>query len=180
MDLEKESTIQVDTGKAKDIALQCNKLLEIQREIVDLENQLKLKKELERKFSEETIPNLMHEAGITLMKLADGGLVEIKTKYYARIPSSRTDEAYDWLRSNGYEDLIKNEVNMSFGMKEDNLARSVVEELKEKGLNVAQKTSVHHSTLAGWVKEQITDGKDVPNDLFGVYVANRSHITTNK
>ena len=118
----------------------------------------------------------MHEAGITLMKLTDGGLVEIKTKYYARIPSSRTDEAYDWLRSNGYEDLIKNEVNMSFGMKEDNLAKSVVEELKAKGLNVAQKTSVHHSTLAGWVKEQITDGKDVPNDLFGVYVANRVTI----
>ena len=42
-----------------------------------------------------------------------------------------------------------------------------------------QKTSVHPSTLRGFVREQIQDlGKDVPAELFGTYVANKTKITT--
>ena len=75
--------------------------------------------------------------------------------------------------------MIKNQVSLEFGMKEDNMAKSVVEDLKSKGLNVKQKTSVHPSTLRGFVREQIEQlGKDVPADLFGTYIANKTKITT--
>jgi len=33
-------------------------------------------------------------------------------------------------------------------------------------------------TLKAFVKEQIQDGKNVPVDLFGVYVASKTKITT--
>ena len=33
-------------------------------------------------------------------------------------------------------------------------------------------------TLKAFVKEQIQDGKNVPSDLFGVYVASKTKITT--
>ena len=46
-------------------------------------------------------------------------------------------------------------------------------------LPVQQKTSVHPSSLRSFVKEQIQDlGKDVPAELFGTYVANKTKITT--
>ena len=48
---------------------------------------------------------------------------------------------------------------MSFGMKQDNEARSLAEDLRQKGYNVKQKTHVHHSTLSGFVKEQVSSGK---------------------
>lgn len=178
MDLEQESTIAVDTGLSSDIADSCNKLIATQKKIKTIEDQLKKEKDVESNLSENTIPNLMRKAGITMLKLADGSSVEINKKYYARIPASRQDEAFNWLREHGHEDLIKNDVSMSFGMKQDNEARSIAEDLRQKGFDVKQKTSVHHSTLFGFVREQIEDGKNVPHDLFGVYVRDKTKIIT--
>ena len=178
MDLEQESTIAVDEGDTKTITEACNKLIRTQKQIETLEEQLKKTKETERNLSEEKIPSLMHKAGVSMLKLADGTSVEINKKYYARIPVSKMEEAHNWLRSNGHEDIIKNDINMSFAMKQDNEARSLAEDLKQKGYNVKQKTHVHHGTLSGFVKEQISSGNNVPHDLFGIYVADKTKIIT--
>ena len=139
MDLEQESTIAVDEGDTKTITEACNKLIRTQKQIETLEEQLKKTKETERNLSEEKIPSLMHKAGVSMLKLADGTSVEINKKYYARIPVSKIEEAHNWLRSNGHEDIIKNDINMSFAMKQDNEARSLAEDLRQKGYNVKQK-----------------------------------------
>ena len=179
MDLEAESIITIDTGMSTDIAESCNKLLETQKKILTTEEELKKLKDVETTLSEQTIPNLMQQAGVSLLKLADGTGVEVKPFYSARIPASKSEEAFNWLRENGHGDLIKNQVSLEFGMKQDNEAKSIIEELKAKGLPVKQKTTVHPSSLRGFVREQIQDlGKDVPADLFGTYVANKTKITT--
>ncbi len=72
MDLETESTIRVDTAMSSDIAKSCNKLLDVQKQISATEEQLKKLQEAENLLSEQTIPNLMQQAGISLLKLADG------------------------------------------------------------------------------------------------------------
>ena len=179
MDLEAESIVSIDTGMSSDIAESCNKLLDIQKKISTAEEEMKKLKEVETTLSEQTIPNLMQQAGISMLKLADGSSVEVKPFYSARIPASKSEEAFTWLRENGHGDMIKNQVSLEFGMRQDNEAKALVEELKQKGLAVQQKTSVHPSTLRGFVREQIQDlGKDVPAELFGTYVANKTKITT--
>ena len=179
MDLEAESIVSVDTGMSSDIAESCNKLLETQKQIESTEEELKKLKDVETTLSEQTIPNLMQQAGVELIKLEGGISVEVKPFYSARIPASKSEEAFQWLRDNGHGDLIKNQVSLEFGMKQDNEAKSIVEELKSKGLPVKQKTTVHPSSLRGFVREQIQDlGKDVPAELFGTYVANKTKITT--
>tara|TARA_Y100000361_G_C10971704_1_gene244304 strand:- start:20 stop:565 length:546 start_codon:yes stop_codon:yes gene_type:complete len=179
MDLEAESTVSVDTGMSKDIADSCNKLLETQKKINTVEDQLKILKGVETTLSEQTIPNLMQQAGISMLKLADGSSVEVKPFYSARIPVSKAAEAFTWLRDNGFGDMIKNQISLEFGKSEDNEAKALVEELKQKGLAVKQKESVHPSTLRGFVREQIEDkGRSVPAELFGTYVANKTKITT--
>jgi predicted DNA binding CopG/RHH family protein len=47
----------------EDIATACNKLLDVQKEVSELEDKLKKKKEEELKLSEQDIPNLMQKAG---------------------------------------------------------------------------------------------------------------------
>ena len=170
--------ITLDTTAMEDIATACNKLLDIQKEVSALEDQLKKKKEQELKLSEQDIPNLMQKAGAASIKLTDGTAVEIKPYYGARIPASRTEEAFDWLRENNFADLIKNNVTLTFGRNEDNSAKSLVDELRNKGHNVKQAEKVEPMTLKAFVREQIEKGKDVPSDLFGVYVATRTKITT--
>ena len=179
MDLEAESIVKIDVAMSLDITDSCNKLLETQKKIEATEEELKKLKDVETTLSEQTIPNLMQKAGVELIKLEGGVSVEVKPFYSARIPASKSEEAFQWLRDNGHGDLIKNQVSLEFGMKQDNEAKSIVEELKSKGLPVKQKTTVHPSTLRGFVREQIQDlGKDVPADLFGTYVANKTKITT--
>ena len=175
MDLEAESIVKIDVAMSLDITDSCNKLLETQKKIEATEEELKKLKDVETTLSEQTIPNLMQKAGVELIKLEGGVSVEVKPFYSARIPASKSEEAFQWLRDNGHGDLIKNQVSLEFGMKQDNEAKSIVEELKSKGLPVKQKTTVHPSSLRGFVREQIQDlGKDVPADLFGTYVANKT------
>ena len=179
MDLEQMSkNITLDTTAMEDIATACNKLLDIQKEVSALEEQLKKKKEQELKLSEQDIPNLMQKAGAASIKLTDGTAVEIKPYYGARIPASRTEEAFDWLRETNFADLIKNNVTLTFGRNEDNMAKSLVDDLRNKGHNVKQAEKVEPMTLKAFVREQIEKGKDVPADLFGVYVAKRTKLTT--
>jgi hypothetical protein len=179
MDLEAASaSIQVDTALSSDIAKSCNKLLETQNQITAVEEQLKKLQEAETLLSEQTIPNLMQQAGIAMLKLADGSSVEVKPFYAARIPSTKVQEAFDWLRDNGFGDLIKNNVTLTFGRAEDQEAKVLVDELKKKGHNVNQTEKVEPMTLKAFVKEQIQMGRNVPSDLFGVYVANKTKITT--
>jgi len=179
MDLEAESIVSVDLAMSTNITDSCKKLLETQKKIEATEEELKKLKDVETTLSEQTIPNLMQKAGVELIKLEGGVSVEVKPFYSARIPASKSEEAFQWLRDNGHGDLIKNQVSLEFGMKQDNEAKSIVEELKSKGLPVKQKTTVHPSSLRGFVREQIQDlGKDVPAELFGTYVANKTKITT--
>jgi len=178
MDLEAESTIQVDATVSLDIAQSCNKLLETQKKMAAIDEQLKTLKATEATLSGQTIPNLMHKAGLSLIKLKDGSAVEVKPFYAARIPLSKVGEAFTWLRDNGHGDLIKNNVLVTFRRQQDNEAKSLVAELREKGHNVKQAEKVESMTLKAFVREQIQDGKNVPADLFGVYVASKTKITT--
>jgi DNA-binding protein H-NS len=176
MDLEQEAVIKVNTETSGDIAEKCNKLLDLQKQMNKCQEHLKSLQEEERLLSEQEIPNLMQQAGITMLKLADGSSVEIKPFYAAKIPVSKTDEAFKWLSDNGHGDLIKNQVSLTFGKSEDNVANSLVEDLKNKGHNVSQKKKVEPMTLKGFVREQIQNGQSLPMDLFGVYVSNKTTI----
>tara|TARA_R110000787_G_scaffold27538_1_gene76138 strand:+ start:2969 stop:3514 length:546 start_codon:yes stop_codon:yes gene_type:complete len=180
MDLEAESTITVDTVMTNDIATSCNKLIETQNEVAKFEEQLKKLKETEREYSEQTIPNLMQQAGVRTLKLTDGTSIEVKPYYAAKIPVSKQEEAFDWLRSNGFGDLIKNNVTLQFGKSQDGEASDLVGELKSKGHNVSQKMKVEPMTLKAFVKEQIQNGKDVPMETFGVYTSNRTTVKRNQ
>ena len=179
MDLEQLSKdVKIDTSMSADIAQKCNELLDIQKELTELEDKVKKVKAAEVKLSENDIPNLMQQAGIQLLKLNDGSSVEVKPYYAARIPVSRQEEAFDWLRDNGHGDLIKNNVTLTFGRNQDNEAKSLVDELRNKGHNVKQAEKVEPMTLKGFVRDEIENGRNVPADLFGVYVATRTKIKT--
>jgi len=180
MDLEAESTIRVDTVMTQDIATSCNKLIETQNEIAQIEEQLKKLKETEREYSEQTIPNLMQQAGVRTLKLTDGTSIEIKPYYAAKIPSSKTEEAFDWLRSNGFGDLIKNNVTLQFGKSQDQVASDLIGELKKKGHNVSHKEQVHPMTLKTFIKDEIEKGNSVPMETFGVYTSNRTTVKRNQ
>ena len=154
------------------------KLLE--KEIADLESSLKEKAENYRNLTEKTIPEAMAEAGMKKFVMEDGSLVDVRPFYGASIPKARQAEAFQWLRDNGFDDIIKNTVSVRFGRKEDELCSRLLQLLGAQGFTAEQTEKVEPQTLKAWVKERIEKGQPVDSDLFGVFIGQKAVIATPK
>ena len=164
MNLEQLTTINIKTDEVKEISEACNKLTSQNQKVETIQKSLKEAEEESRRLSEEVIPTLMQQAGVSSIKLDNGTSVEVSPYYYAKISEDRKAEAFQWLRENDHGDLIKNNVSVSFGKGEDSNAVNLKSELEAKGLVVDQKQDVHWQTLRGFVKEQIEKNKTLPSE----------------
>jgi len=176
-DLFDESTAlsSVDTGTGKQLSQLVRSLRNVEQQIEDAENHIKSLKQEKHRLSVENIPALMDEMGVERLDV-DGLTVERKMIISASIPKDRKDEALSWLRENGLDDIIKNDVTCSFGKGQDNSAKNVIAILQEAGFDPATKTHVHPSTLKAFVKERITDGKPIDLDMFGAFISNAAQL----
>ena len=172
---ESEALTNVNTGTGKQLSQLVRNLRTVERDIEDAESHLKTLKQEKHKLSVENIPALMDEMGVERLDV-DGVTVERKMIVAASIPVANKEQAFDWLRSNGLDDIIKNDVTCSFGKGEDNVAGDVIGILRDKGFDPKTKTHVHPSTLKAFVKERITDGKPIDLDLFGAFISNTAVI----
>ena len=178
MDIEKFSNLSLDQDSVKSITKACNEMKQLENEIENDEEILANKKKRLRDYVERKVPELMQEAGVNTLVLTDGSKVEVKPFYAAKIPESRTEEAFGWLRSNGFEDLIKNTVTASFSRGQDNQVSELIRICEEMKFGYVKKEKVEPMTLKAFVREQVESGKKLPFDLFGVYIANKTKLTT--
>ena len=172
---EADALGSVDTQTGSQLSQLVRNLRNVEQQIEDAENHLKALKAEKHRLSVENIPQLMDEMGVERLDV-DGVTVERKMIVSASIPAARKDEAFSWLRDNGLDDIIKNDVTCSFGKGEDNIAGDVVGLLRERGFDPKTKTHVHPSTLKAFVKERVTDGKPIDLDMFGAFISNAAQI----
>ena len=176
--MEKDQTEVIDnTSNIKTLADEVKKLRSIEDEIKHQEEALKTKKKELERVSGEIIPTLLSEMGLSSLKLADGSAVDVKPYYSASISVSNKEKAYSWLRTNGLGDIIKNEISVSFGRNEDNKAAEYADLAKRQGFQPTQKLKVEPMTLKALVRERVEAGKEMPTDIFNVFVGNRTKIT---
>ena len=62
--------------------------------------------------------------GLQKFTLTDGAEISVKPIYAASIPRDRKEEAFQWLRDHEFGDLVKNNVTVTFGRGEDDIAKS--------------------------------------------------------
>ena len=168
-----ESVSQDNLGKIGAVATD---VAETDKEINDIKEQLKKKEDYRKKLSEEVLPSLFAEVGLSELKLADGRLISVKDYYGAYIKPEKRAMAYAWLRNNGFGDLVKNQVSCSFGRNEDEKARGLSQYLDEQGYEASQREWVEPSTLRAFIREQHESGKKLPMDLLGAYVGQKTTI----
>ena len=148
--------------------------------IADIENDLKMMKKKRDHISGEVIPTMMSEMGLAELKLQDGSHLKVSTSYRATITEANKEAAFNWLRSNGLGDIIKNEISVSFGRNEDNKAADYAELAKGQGFQPTQNMKVEPMTLKALVRERIEAGKEMPTEIFGVFSENKTTIKRNK
>ena len=177
INFEKDQEEVLDrTTNLKSLANQVKILRELEDQIKTEEELLKDKKSDIEKISGDVIPTLLSEMGLSSLKLADGSAVDVKPYYAANISLKNREAAYNWLRSNGLGDIIKNEITVSFGRNEDNKAADYANLAKGQGYQPTQKLKVEPMTLKALVRERTEAGKDIPTDIFNVFVGNRTTI----
>ena len=177
IDFEKD---QQDTMKKTDniqsLADQVEKLESLQTRLESQEENIKnTKKQLEH-LSGEVIPTMMSEMGLSHLKLMDGSSVDVKPHYSATITVANKEAAFKWLRNNGLGDIIKNEISVSFGRNEENKAADYASLAQERGFQPTQKMKVEPMTLKALVRERIEAGKEMPTEIFNVFVGNKTTI----
>ena len=176
--MEKDQTEVIDkTSNIKSLAEEVKKLRTMEDQIKLQEEALKTSKRELEVVSGEIIPTMLSEMGLSSLKLADGSSVDVKPFYSATITVQNRDKAFNWLRINGLGDIIKNEISVSFGRNEDNKAAEYANLAKGQGFQPTQKLKVEPMTLKALVRERIEAGKELPMDIFNVFVGSRTKIT---
>ena len=164
------------TENIQSLADQVERLEGLLSRIEMSEDNLKnLKKEYQR-ISGEVIPTMMSEMGLSELKLQDGSHLKVATSYRATITEANKEAAFTWLRNNGLGDIIKNEISVFFGRNEDNKAADYAALAQERGYQPTQKLKVEPMTLKALVRERIEAGKEMPTELFNIFVGNKTTI----
>ena len=179
MSINFEKDQQEVLDKTKNINQLADKIKELQSQQEQLQQQedaIKQKKKEIEHLSGEVIPTMLSEMGLSFLKLADGSSVEVKTNYSATITQAKKEEAFNWLRENGLGDIIKNEISVSFGRNEDNKAADYANLARGQGLEPKQKLKVEPMTLKALVRERIEAGKEMPTEIFNIFVGNKTTI----
>ena len=174
------SVEKLDQGGAVSVASLAREIRQTEKEIEDLEKDLKARKEKLLKLTDQEMPSLMAEMGISSLTLEDGAVVKVTQTYGASILVENRPKAYDWLRDHGYDDIIKNTVACQFGRGEDDRAIKFAEFASKNGFAPEQKTEIHPQTLRAFVKERVENGDEFPMELFGAYVGQRATIKKGK
>lgn len=166
----------VDNNDLKQVAALVRQQLLLERRVEDLTADLKRAQLDLANISGDVLPAALAEHGLTELKMADGSKVTVATTISANISKDRLSGAHGWLRDNGFGDLIKNTVSVNFGKGEDDKAGELIRELEGDGYSVDQKEAVHPSTLKAFCKEQIEKGSEIPTDLFGIFIGQKTTI----
>jgi excinuclease UvrABC nuclease subunit len=171
--------------RIEEIALQ---LCDLQETI---EHHEKLAEEASKEYNKirmEDLPELMENEGFeigSVVKLKNGKTLKMKDYFSASIPSDtsiksqkdaeqreelidRKTACFNWLVENNLASIIKNEIIVKLKKGENEVAKEIIDEMNERGVECSQEEKVHASTLKATLKEVIESGKQVPFDTFNI------------
>ena len=171
-----EWTEQSSNEELASISGLAQQLLVVQKDIEEKKLELKELESQFRQISESSLPEALQSANLSEIVLSDGTKLSVSPFYKGHISEKNRPAALDWLMQNGHGGLIKNEISLKFGRDEDERAQDTIASLQQRGLSPSVKQGVHAQTLNAFVKEQLTNGKDLPSEIFGIYVGSRAKI----
>ena len=169
-----------DTGRLSNVSDLASKIIQRENKFSFLEEELKSSKKQLLELTDQDLPAAMEEINMESFTLSDGSEVKVVPTYGGTIRADDRPQAHQWLRDNGYGDMVKNTISANFGMGEDNLAKDFYQSALDKGFQVDKKEAVHPMTLKSFVKEMTENGSEFPSDLFGAFIGKKAKIVKGK
>lgn len=157
---------QVD--KLKELSEMIDEMWKLQRDMLKLQEHLAKLSEAYNTINTLKIPDLFEELGLKKFTLNDGRIVEVTGKYAGSISTDNADACFQWLQEHGHEGIIKHEVKVKLKKGQDEEHEKILTCLMQEKVSFDDKKSVHPQTLSAFIREQIENGADFPQELFKV------------
>jgi|TARA_R110002167_G_scaffold4664_1_gene22035 predicted component of viral defense system (DUF524 family) len=168
--------VEVSEVSLKTLTDKANEMVKLEEEVEEKQASLKRSQKELKVLSEEEIPALLSEVGLSEITLTNGKKISTNAYYYGRITEHNQQEAFTWLQDNGHGDIIKNVISVSFGRDEDVNAEKLLSDLQDNGYSTNGKKWVEPMTLKAFIREQVESGNDLPLETFNVYVGQKTRI----
>lgn len=167
-----------DDDELMSISALAEQQLTLETEVDQIEDVLKVKKAELRRIQENVLPDAMMAANVRDFTLGNGAKITIKEDISISVPKKRMDEITGWLRDEGHEAMIKNEILVAFPPGTDNMVGEVRGKAEELGLTTLAITTVHSATLKAMIKRAREDGKlNKELEFFGAYAWRKTILT---
>lgn len=139
--------------------------------------ELQLLSEEYNRLTRETIPDMFDEFGMSKFSLVNGVEIQVKREFVSSITEDKKPEAFGWLEKNGHSAIIKHDIVVKLKKGEQEIQQQIVEDLDLMGVTYDDKEYVHPQTLKAFVKEQMENGTDIPQEAFGIFPVRIAKIT---
>lgn len=180
VDFEGMAETDVSEDALKRLSDLAHRQLELEREIGRLEYQIKELGKHHRKISEEDIPSLLDETGLSEIRLSDGTKVLVKEDLRVSTTGKHRDAINRWLEETGHDDVIKDEVVAQFGKGEGERAAMLMRAAAEFTDATTRKRYVNPQTFSALLRELMAAGEEVPLEELGAYIQRRSKLESPK
>ncbi len=143
-----------------------------------LETELAEAKEALRIVREIDLPTLLDGLGIESLKLDDGRTLRVGTVVNASVPKRNLPAIIEWLDRHGYGALVERKLFVPLGRDQQELAERLSARLLDMGVAVMDESTVNTARLKSLASELLSEGREVPLDLMGIYARRAVTITT--
>ena len=173
---ETESQRPVDMAAVVDLS---DTLVQLENEVTEAEEALSALKNKRKTIAEEHLPAMLETMGIDGLSLSNGKQIVLNEFVDARIKDSVV--AFDWLRATNNDSIIKNQVSITLGRDQDDLAQEIKDLIEESFSVVAdRKVTIHHATLKSFCRDALDNpelAESLPREAFGIYQGKRVKVT---
>tara|TARA_R100001086_G_scaffold208180_1_gene123978 strand:- start:1012 stop:1599 length:588 start_codon:yes stop_codon:yes gene_type:complete len=172
-----EAFEDLTTEKGAELSDLIRQASDVTKSISNAEEAVKSLKKTRDRYLYELIPARMSEIGMDKVEV-DGNSVSLTTFVSATMPKDplQKDLAIQHLRSIGCGDFIKNKLEVSFGLSQDNEAKALEADLVEAGHDTSSKIWVEPMTLKKLAKERLQAGQEFDTELFNAHIGTVAKI----
>lgn len=133
------------------------------RELTKAKNEVARLEKLSKYYSEKVIPETFEKFDMKSISVK-GLQISVEDYVHGSILKDYKETGLQWMRDQGYEKLIKNQVKLIYNAADKKEFEAVCDLLYKQGdyLEIKTEEGVHHSTLSDFIRKGVEKGLSFP------------------
>ena len=159
------------------IAGVAQQVTDLEKKIEKIEIELANAKLQHRMLTEGALVELMNDAQMSELTTADGYNIVVTQDIKASLGKPKLAEGINWLKDNGHDSIVRMKLVAEYPRGNEAEARRMFEQVRQSNIpTTTLDQNVHHMTLTSFVKEMLSKGEEIPEDIFTITRVNKAVV----